>query len=160
MTSAGFPPANSAKCVWRDTLCRRLNPLSLRRWTSDFSPVKEDFLDSCSENLFSVKLTHMLSVTLQTWITSMTSRFHHRPRPVHLTAHRWTGAVQWEFLQRQVNICFNLGFDMVNNQQNITWNKYEIIKIYMYTLFATYTMCKKSYNCKNPSDTTFLLCRL
>lgn len=43
VTSAGFPPANTANCVWRDTRCRRLNPQPLRRKASAFSPAKEDF---------------------------------------------------------------------------------------------------------------------
>lgn len=43
VTSAGFPPANTANCVWSDTRCRRLNPQPLRRKASAFSPAKEDF---------------------------------------------------------------------------------------------------------------------
>lgn len=43
VTSAGFPPANTANCVWRDTRCRRLKPQPRRRKASDYSTVKEDF---------------------------------------------------------------------------------------------------------------------
>lgn len=43
VTSAGFPPANTANCVWRDTCCRRLSPQSLRRRASAFFPAEEDF---------------------------------------------------------------------------------------------------------------------
>lgn len=43
VTSAGFPPANTANCVWRSTCCHRLKPRSLWRPASAFSPAKEDF---------------------------------------------------------------------------------------------------------------------
>lgn len=42
-TSAGFPPANTANCVWRSTCCHRLKPHSPRKPASAFSPAKEDF---------------------------------------------------------------------------------------------------------------------
>lgn len=43
VTSAGFPPANTANCVWRSTCCHRLKPRSPWRPAGAFSPVKEDF---------------------------------------------------------------------------------------------------------------------